>query len=248
MTTKVILPIALLIFLLGASGIGGWYLFLKKNPEGGSCKSDSRCESGLKCVSGVCSSGKAGSVCSQKADCQTEFCVNGKCTEGAKGDACTQKTECKTNFCVNGVCTEGKKEDACVTYRDCEKTLLCQKGVCTARPDYTKYFTKIIVSKMKAGMPPGPNNIPTPTTTFTTKDAIEVDFRGVKSTTVGSYYFEIVDSVTGEVGHTTKWMNAKLEGRDTGSGTDLQMLVPGTYDLNVYFKEELIYTTQITVK
>jgi hypothetical protein len=100
---------------------------------------------------------------------------------------------------------------------------------------------------MKVGSPPGPNNIPTPTTKFTSKDAIEVDFKGVKSTTVGSYYFEIVDATTGEVGHSTKVMNTRFNGQDTGSGTDLQMLEPGTYDLNVYFKEKLIYTTPITI-
>jgi hypothetical protein len=245
---KILLPIILLILLVGASGVGGWHFFLRKLPEGNACKSDSRCESGLKCISQVCSSGQAGSVCSQKTDCKTEFCVNGKCTEGEKGNACSQKTDCKTNLCVNSICTEGKKGDVCVTYRDCDKTLLCQKGTCTARPDYTKYFTKIVVYKMKPGSPPGPNNPEIPTTRFTKEDGIGVDFIGVKSTTVGSYYFEIVDSTTGEVGNSTKMMNTRFNGQDTGSGTDLQMLEPGTYDLNVYFKEKLIYTVQITVK
>jgi hypothetical protein len=56
-----------------------------------------------------------------------------------------------------------------------------------------------------------------------------------------------VDAVTGEITRTSKdqW-ELKLEGRDTGFGTDLRVN-PGVYDFNIYFKNELIFTTQITI-
>jgi hypothetical protein len=216
---------AVVIFILAILGFGGWYLFLKKNPEGGACTTDTKCQTGLKCINKICSSGKVGSVCANKDDCQTGFCVNGKCTEGKLGNAC-------------------------VTYKDCNAGLLCIKGLCSQKPDYSKYFEKVVISKMKPGMPPGPNNPTTPTTTFNSAtDAIEIDFIGVKSTTVGPYYFEIVKSTTGEVARSTKnEMETKFNGRDTGSGTDLGNVEPGDYDLNIYYNDELVYSAQITVK
>jgi len=263
------------IFILAILGYGGWYLFLKKNPEGGACTTDAKCQTGLKCINKICSSGEVGSVCESKddcktgycvnnkctegksgdictakTDCQTGFCVNGKCTEGKSGDSCSAKTDCKTGFCVNNKCTEGKLGDACATYKDCNTGLLCIKGTCSQKPNYSKYFEKVVISKMKPGMPPGPNNPTTPTTTFNAAtDAIEIDFIGVKSTTVGPYYFELVNSTTGEVARSTKnEMETKFNGRDTGMGTDLGNVEPGEYDLNIYYNNELVYSTQITVK
>jgi len=140
--------------------------------------------------------------------------------------------------------------DACATYKDCNAGLLCIKGACSQKPDYSKYFEKVVISKMKPGMPPGPNNPTTPTTTFNAAtDAIEIDFVGVKPTTIGPYYFEIVNPTTGEVARSTKnEMETKFSGRDTGSGTDLGNVEPGEYDLNIYYNNELVYSTQITVK
>jgi len=247
---KKVIWVIVVVIVLVALGFGGWYLFLKKSFEGGACSADSKCQTGLKCVNKICSSGKVGSVCANKDDCQTGFCVNGKCTEGKIGDNCSTKTDCKTGFCVNTKCTEGKLGDACTTYKDCNAGLLCIKGTCSQKPDYSKYFDKVTISKMKPGMPPGPKNPTTPTTTFNAAtDAIEVDFVGVKPTTVGPYYFEIVKSTTGEVAKSTKnEMETKFNGRDTGSGTDLGNVEPGEYDLNIYYNNELVYSTQITVK
>lgn len=221
--SKLVIIIVVIILLLAVSAGGVWYFFLKKSAEGGACKSDARCETGLTCVNKICSSGKAGSVCSAKTDCKTDYCVNGKCSGG-------------------------KVADVCATYKDCDTGLLCQKGACAIPPDYTKYFSNVILSKMKPGLPPGATNPLTVTATFTTTDAIEIDFRGVKSTTVGSYYVEFINSTTGEVARSTQnEMVTKFEGRDGGMGTDMGGMKVGQYDLNIYFNNELVYTTQITV-
>ena len=101
---------------------------------------------------------------------------------------------------------------------------------------------------MKPGMPPGPNNPLIATTTFTTSDAIEIDFTGVKPTTVGDYYIDFVDSTTGEPVRTTKGlMETKLQGQDSSMGTDLSGMAAGQYDLNIYLGDELVYTTTITL-
>ncbi len=211
------------VVIIAALGFGGWFFFIKKSAEGGPCRNDTTCETDLKCINRTCSSGKLGSICAQKTDCQS-------------------------GYCVNSICTEGKEGNACATYKDCGNDLLCTKSICTKKPDYSKYFSKVTVSKMKPGLPPGADNPTTVTTTFTTQDAIEVDITGVKSTTVGAYYFELVDSTTGEIARSTKSMETVLDGRDTGSGTDLSNLAPGEYDFSLYYKDELVYSTIITVK
>lgn len=219
---KVIIAVVVLL-VLAAAGAAGWYFFLKKSAEGQSCGSIKKCQTNLNCLNKTCSSGKNGSYCNQKSDCQT-------------------------SYCVANTCTEGKVNDACTTYKDCDKGLLCQKGVCATPPDYSKYFSKITISKMKPGLPPSTDNPLTVTSAFTTSDAIEVDFTGVESTTIGEYYIEIVNSVTGETARNTKgMMDTKFEGKDTGMGTDMSGIAAGQYDLNVYFKNELVYSTQITV-
>jgi hypothetical protein len=217
------LLIILIIIVLAAIAGGGWYFFFKKSAEGGACTSNTKCETGLTCANKTCSSGKAGSSCSAKADC-------------------------KTNYCVNTKCTEGKVSDACVTYKDCDTGFYCKTGACATPPDYTKYFSSVVISKIKPGSGPGPNNPETVTTIFKTTDAIEMDFAGVKTTTVGVYYYEIVNSTTGEVSRSSKnEQELKFAGRDIGTGTSLDNVAPGTYDLNIYFKDELVYTTQITI-
>jgi len=246
MKKSFIIPIIILVIL--ALGFLGWQFLLKKSAEGGSCKSEKNCQTGLKCINKICSSGKAGSVCLSKADCLTPFCVEGKCTEGKRGDSCANKADCLTNYCVNAECTEGKKDDACSTYKDCEKGLFCKKGVCSEPPSYSQYFNKIVISKMKLGMPPGPNNIPVPTTEFETTDAIEIDFVGVKSTAKGEAYYEVIDPITGEVVFTSSGYKMKLEGRDIGTGSDLPRIVgEGEFDLNIYYNDEMVYTTTIKV-
>ena len=243
--TFTILIIVVVILVLG---FFGWQFLTKKNTEGGSCKSEKNCQTGLKCINNICSSGKEGSVCADKTDCLTSFCVAGKCTKGEKGDPCVNKEDCLTNYCINGKCTEGKKGDACLTYRDCETGLLCKTGICSEQPSYSQYFNKVVISKMKIGIPPGPNNIPIPTTEFKTTDGIEIDLVGVKSTTVGEFYYEAIDSISGEVAFSTVNFKQQVEGRDTGTGSDLPRVVgKGEFELNIYFNNELVYTTLIKV-
>jgi len=211
------------ILLLIVIGVGGWYYFIRKSPEGGKCSLAANCESGLTCGAGICSSGKVGSTCSAK-------------------------TDCKTNYCVSQKCTEGKAGDACQAYADCASGLFCLKDSCSTPADFTKYFNNVIISKIKPGTGPGPNNPETITTTFTTADAIEIDFVGVKSTTIGDFYYEIVDRTTGAISRSSKnEQQLTLSGTDRGTGTSLDNVAPGRYDLNIYFKSELIYSTQITV-
>ncbi len=215
--------IIFVIVILATLGIGGWYFFLRKLPEGAICKDTASCEIGLKCTNKICSSGEMGSSCEIKADC-------------------------KTNFCVANKCTEGKKSDACSTYKDCGTGLLCQKGICSEPPSYSQYFNKIVISKMKPGMPPSPINIPVPTTQFKTTDAIEIDFTGVKPTTKGEAYYEVINPITGEVVFSSSDYKVKLEGRDTGTGSDLPRVVGmGDFDLNIYYNDEIVYTVTITV-
>ncbi len=220
---KKIAIIIFIIIILIALGLGGWYFFSRKLSEGAACKSAENCETGLKCTNKICSSGKTGSGCGAKADCLTNYCVSGKCTEG-------------------------KKDDVCLTYKDCETGLLCKKGVCSEPPSYSQYFNKIAISKMKLGMPPGPNNIPVPATEFKTTDGIEIDFIGVNPTTKGEAYYEVIDQTTGEVVFTSSGYKVKLEGRDTGTGSDLPRVVgKGEFDLNIYYNDEMVYTTTIRV-
>lgn len=216
--------IILILVLLALAGFGGWYFLTKKSAEGGACNSNSKCENGLTCANKICSSGKVGSTCENK---------NG----------------CKTGYCVNGKCTEGKVADVCSTYKDCASGLYCKQGTCTMPPDYTKYFGSIKISKIKPGSGPGVDNPEIATTTFTSADAIEIDFIGVKSTTVGDFYYEAVNSSTGELAISGKDREGiqQFKGQDRGVGTDLSNVSAGTYDLNIYFKNELVYTTQITV-
>lgn len=246
MKKSLTIPIVILVILV--LGFLGWQFLSEKSIEGESCESEDDCQTGLKCVNNICSSGKAGSICLSKEDCLTPFCVNGKCAEGKKGDSCSTKEDCLTDHCVNNKCTEGKKDDACLTYKDCEKGLYCREAICSEPPSYSQYLSKIVISKMKTGMPPGPDNIPVPTTEFKTTDGLEIDFVGVKSATKGEFYYEAVDLVTGEVVFTTSEHKQRLEGMDTGTGIDLpRILGVGEYELNIYFNDEMIYTTIIKV-
>jgi len=211
--------IGILVFL--ALAFGGWYYFIKKSPEGGSCQNASKCEKGLNCIDKICSSGKTGSYCGQKSDCTSNYCVNKKCTEG-------------------------KVDNACTSYNDCGTGLLCQKGSCAKPPTYSQYFDKVTISKIKPGMPPGPNNVPVVTTEFKSSDGIEIDLGGVKATTKGDFYYEVVDQVSGIALMSSKNNPQTLNGKDFGTGTDLPVPA-GEYNLNIYFANQLVYTSVIKV-
>lgn len=247
---KVVLTIGVIVVLIFAAAFGGWYFFLKKSAEGGVCTTSSKCQSGLTCANKICSSGALNSSCETKDQCKTGYCVQNKCTNGNTGSNCATKADCKTAYCVSGQCTEGKVNDACITYKDCNSGLLCQKGACITPPDYSKYFSKVIVSKIKPGLPPGPENPTIVTNTFSANDSIEVDFVGVKPTTIGDFYFDLVDSNTGELAMSLKNQGGiqQFNGHDRGVGTSLNNVSAGAYGLNIYFNDELVYSTSITVQ
>lgn len=171
--------------------------------------------------------------------------------KSAEGGKCHNQSTCETGLnCVNNICSSGKLGSGCINYKDCDSGLLCTKSICSAKPDYTKYFDKVTISKMKPGSPPGSNNPLIQTTNFVAStDAIEIDFIGVKSTTIGDYHIELINSVTGERAFSTQdRMPTKFEGRDTGTGTDLSGVTAGEYDINVIYNNELVYSTTITLQ
>ena len=169
--------------------------------------------------------------------------------KSVESGACRNEAQCEQGLkCVNKICSSGKVGSGCINYKDCESGLLCIKSICSEKPDYSQYFDKVIISKIKPGSGPGPDNPETVTTIFTTADAIEMDFVGVKTTTVGEFYYEIVDATSGEVSRSSKNEQAlELSGQDRGTGTSLDNVSPGEYDLNIYFQDELVYATTITV-
>ena len=167
------------------------------------------------------------------------------------GGKCTADARCEVGKCVNSTCSSGKIDSACKTYNDCESGLLCLKNKCAKKPDFSQYFEKIVISKYKKGSGPGPDNPSIVTTEFNSAtDSIGIDIVGVKPTTIGPFYFELVNSTTGEVALSTQNRQGEilLNGQDRGAGTDLSGTAPGTYDFNFYFNNELLYTTPITIK
>lgn len=219
---KTIIVILILVVIIGA-GAGIWYYYAnKKSSEGGKCVNSNKCETGLACVNSKCSSGRKDSPCNSKSDCQTAFCAKNLCTEGEIGDICA-------------------------TYKDCQTGLLCKNSVCSKEPEYSKYFDSITISKIKPGMPPGPNNIPVETTEFkASSDAIEVDL-AVKQGVKGTFYAEVIDPITGESVFRNETQEITQAG-DRGTGFALPSgTKAGEYELDIYFNDELVYTTTIKV-
>ncbi|MDD5032259.1 MAG: hypothetical protein PHR36_04445 [Patescibacteria group bacterium] len=164
------------------------------------------------------------------------------------GEACGAKKICDTGLkCISNLCSSGQIGSACVNYKDCQSGLYCLKSACANPPSYKKYFDKITISKMKQGMPPGPNNIPVPTTEFKTTDAIEIDVVATKDVAAGTIYYDLVNSTTGEIEMSSA--NNKQTGvrGNWGTGFGIPGNLSGDYDLNLYFNDELVYTTPITI-
>lgn len=166
-----------------------------------------------------------------------------------EGGTCATAANCETGLkCITGKCSSGKVNSACATYKDCTTGLYCIKSVCSNPPSYAKYFTKITVGKMKMGMPPGPNNIPVPTAEFSAAtDAIEIDMIGKAGVKEGEVYYDLVDLTTGETVLSMASNRMKIDERGGGMGLSAPTGANGDYDLNVYFNNELIYTTTIKI-
>lgn len=164
-----------------------------------------------------------------------------------EGEVCGGQTACQTGLkCINNVCSSGKIGSACATYKDCQSGLNCIKSVCSNPPSYTKYFSKITISKMKPGLPPGPNNVPVPATEFKTTDAIEIDIN-VKPGTTGTIYYELVNSITGLTEFSSPGGKQALRPGNWGTGFGIPSGLLGDYDINIYYNDELVYTAPITI-
>lgn len=196
------------------------FMVFKKGGDGDACKEDKDCASNMKCAANICTSGKIGSFCSQKDQCQSKFCVKSKCTEGKEGSLCS-------------------------SYKDCQNNMLCINSVCKNQPPlpaYTKYLDRIELQKINLGSAPGPKNIPVATTDFKVGDGINVDMQ-FKKDIKGNMYFDMVDSTTGE----KIFMFPEFEATGAIGRGFAAPSQAGQYDLNIYFNKELITTISFTV-
>ncbi|MCX6765942.1 MAG: hypothetical protein NT136_03210 [Candidatus Moranbacteria bacterium] len=164
-----------------------------------------------------------------------------------EGGNCTTNTNCETGLkCISNKCSSGKVGSVCATYKDCNTGLYCVKSVCSNPPSYSKYFNKITIAKMKAGMPPSLKNIPVPATEFNAAtDAIEIDVEP-KAGTTGELYYELIDSTTGQTTMSSAGNKMKVDPRGGGTGFGIPFGTVGDFELNIYFNNELIHT--VTVK
>ncbi|MCX6797357.1 MAG: hypothetical protein NTX98_02665 [Candidatus Doudnabacteria bacterium] len=164
-----------------------------------------------------------------------------------EGQACSAAQTCETGLkCANNVCSSGKTGSACSTYKDCSTGLFCVKSVCSNPPSYTKYFSKITISKMKQGMPPGPNNMPVPTTEFKTTDALEIDLIA-KAGISGTIHYDLINSTTGFTEMSSADNKQKVRSGGFGTGFGIPGGLVGDFELNVYYNDELVYTVPITI-
>ncbi|MFA4834291.1 MAG: hypothetical protein WC619_05665 [Patescibacteria group bacterium] len=169
-------------------------------------------------------------------------------TFGKEGEACNAEKTCATGLkCLSNVCSSGQLGSACVNYKDCQSGLYCLKSACANPPSYKTYFDKITISKMKQGLPPGPNNIPVPTTEFKIADAMEIDVIATKEAVGGTFYYELINSTTGEKEMSSADYKQKVVQGSWGTGFGLPGGLSGDYDLNIYFNDELIFTTPVTI-
>ncbi|MFH1054616.1 MAG: hypothetical protein V1744_00825 [Candidatus Altiarchaeota archaeon] len=158
----------------------------------------------------------------------------------------TTTTTATTSTTTTSTTIAGAVGSRCQTYKDCQKGLLCKDSVCTAPPAYTQYFMKIELQKMKAGMPPGPNNIPVASTTFRVGDGMNVNLTP-KPGVFGTVYSDVNDAVTGE--KTMPSQKVKISAAQQsqrGWGFEAPNHA-GKYELNIYFNDKLIDTIPFEV-
>lgn len=165
-----------------------------------------------------------------------------------EGGTCTADANCQTGLkCVSGKCSSGKVSSVCATYKDCNTGLYCVKSICSNPPSYSKYFSKIEVSKMKPGLPPGPKNIPIPTTEFKANtDAMEIDVTP-KAGTSGEMYYELINSTTGEIAMSSAGNKMNIDPRGGGTGFQIPGNLNGDFELDLYFNNELVHTVAIKI-
>lgn len=174
----------------------------------------------------------------------TNTTLNQKAKEG---EPCSSIKICDEGLkCINSICSSGKLDSACANYKDCQSGLYCLKSICSNPPSYTQYFSKITISKMKQGIPPGPNNMPIPTTEFKTTDAIEIDI-SAKPGISGTLYYELINSTTGLTEFSSAGNKQKVMPGNWGTGFGIPYNITGNFDLNIYYNDVLVYTVPVTI-
>jgi hypothetical protein len=139
--------------------------------------------------------------------------------------------------------TQAAKQDSSASLANARQ----EKSVRSNPPSYSKYFNKIVVAKMKAGMPPGPKNIPVPATEFNAStDAIEIDFEP-KAGITGELYYELIDSTTGQATMSTAGNKMKIDPRGGGTGFGIPFGAIGNFELNIYFNNELVHAVAVKI-
>ena len=105
---------------------------------------------------------------------------------------------------------------------------------------------QIEIQKMKAGMPPGPNNKPVASTTFRVGDGINVNVTP-KPGILGTVYSDVNDAVTGKKMMPSQ--KVKITTAQPGShgwGFEAPNR-PGKYELNIYFNDNQTNTIPFDV-
>jgi hypothetical protein len=106
--------------------------------EGEACCRNIRCQAGLVCSSGTCTScGVAGGPCCANNVCQAgSACQNGACvrTCGVQGLSCCNGTTCDSGLvCSGGTCNAcGRGGQACCAGNTCTNGFNCNGGTCTS--------------------------------------------------------------------------------------------------------------------
>lgn len=93
-----------------------------------SCSSPSECT--WACINDQCTSGFAGSPCTESSECEANFCVAQKCSTGDIGEGCFAGSNCRTGHCDDNVCVGIPVGGQCVREEDCVVEY-CVDGVCT---------------------------------------------------------------------------------------------------------------------
>ena len=135
-----------IVLILSLLVVGSTNPGCKTKPKPGTCKRDSDCQKGERCVNGRCVQ------CAKDADCGPgKTCINGTCRKkpgyctsnkdcpdgricmGNVCQGCTKDTECPSGKCEKGRCAEAMS-GSCREDDDCKDDEVCETGKCVAAP------------------------------------------------------------------------------------------------------------------
>jgi hypothetical protein len=142
--------------------------------------------------------------------------------------------------------TLGALGSRCQTYRDCMGGLLCKDGNCSSPPLYAENFIRVELQKINASTIGTGRNMTYAANKFKTTDGLYVELTP-KPEREGMLYSDVNDAVTGEKVMISP--KRRLEATHAGA---LGWGLPnpgraGKYELNVYFRENLTYSTTFEV-